>query len=86
MPEICRFYGIVVKMFWNDHEPPHFHVEYGGERAVIDIRTTAVIGGGLTGRALGMTVEWAVAHRDELLDLWEKARAGEALHRLEPLV
>ena len=64
MPEICRFYGIVIKMFWDDHEPPHFHVEYGGEAAVIEIRTMAVLHGSLPGRALGMAVEWAAARRE----------------------
>lgn len=85
MPEICRFYGIVIKMYWDDHEPPHFHAEYGENAAIIDIRTLAVIDGRLPARALGLTVEWAVARQGELLDLWNKARAFEPLRRLEPL-
>ena len=52
MPEICRFYGIVIKMFWNDHEPTHFHAEYGEHVALVDIGTLAVIDGALPGRAL----------------------------------
>ena len=85
MPEICRFYGIVVKMFFADHAPPHFHVEYAGQQAVIDIRTTAVIGGSIPSRALGLTVEWASLHRDELLELWKRAEALEPLGKLDPL-
>lgn len=85
MPEICRFYGIVIKMFWDDHDPPHFHAEYGNHVAVIEIRTLAVIDGRLPARALGLTVEWAVARQSELLDLWNRARAFEPLRRLEPL-
>jgi hypothetical protein len=51
LPEICRFYGIVIKLFWNDHEPPHFHAEYGDSAAIISMGTLAVIGGELPPRA-----------------------------------
>ena len=85
MPEICRFYGIVVKLFWNDHEPPHFHAEYGEQTAIIDIRTLATIDGRLPPRALGLTVEWAAQHQQDLLRLWAKARSLEPLEKLEPL-
>lgn len=57
MPEISRFFGIVIKMHYNDHLPPHFHVEYGEYKAVIDIRTLVAIGGDLPPRAFGMVVE-----------------------------
>jgi len=86
VPEICRFYGIVIKLFWNDHEPPHFHAEYGEHVALIDIRTLTVIDGRLPARALGLTVEWAVARQAELMALWVKARASEPLARLDPLL
>jgi len=85
LPEICRFYGIVIKMFWNDHDPPHFHAEYGQHIAILDIRTLAVIDGQLPARALGLTVEWASARQPDLLRLWSKARALEPMERLEPL-
>jgi hypothetical protein len=85
VPEICRFYGIVIKLFWNDHEPPHFHAEYGEHLALIDIRTLAVIDGRLPARALGLTIEWAAARQGELMALWAKARASEPLEKLEPL-
>lgn len=85
MPEIARFYGIVIKMFWADHAPPHFHAEYADAAAVIDISTFAVIGGSLPPRAMGLTVEWATIHQKELLDLWERAQSLQPLRRVDPL-
>jgi hypothetical protein len=85
LPEIARFYGIVIKMFWVDHDPPHIHAEYGDFRALIDISSLAVIGGALPPRALGLTVEWATMHKGELQDLWALARSSQPLHRLDPL-
>ena len=85
MPEICRFFGIVIKMFFDDHAPPHFHVEYDEYRAVIDIRSLATIGGHLPPRAAGMVVEWAARRAEELLELWETAAAKQPLRRLPPL-
>jgi hypothetical protein len=57
MPEISRFFGIVIKMFFDDHNPPHFHAEYGGDRALIDIRTLAVFSGRLAPRVIGLVIE-----------------------------
>ena len=85
MPEICRFYGIVIKMFWDDHDPPHFHAEYGEHVAIVDIQSLGLIDGGLPSRALGLTVEWASARREQLMALWIRARALEPLERLAPL-
>ena len=85
MPEICRFYGIVIKMFFDDHDPPHFHAQYSGHETLIDIRTLGVISGGLPARALGLVAEWASLHQDEILSLWEKAKTLEPLHEIDPL-
>lgn len=85
MPEICRFYGIVIKMFWSDHAPPHFHVEYGSHQAVIAIQTLALLYGALPSRALGLTIEWASAHQAELMELWRLAETNQPLPGLEPL-
>jgi hypothetical protein len=85
LPEICRFYGIVIKMFWDDHPPPHFHAEYGEHKAVVSIQTLALIHGSLPSRALGLTIEWAEPRRQQLVDLWRLAQANEPLHRLDPL-
>ncbi|MGB9775533.1 MAG: DUF4160 domain-containing protein [Anaerolineae bacterium] len=85
MPEISRFFGITIKMYFDDHPPPHFYAEYGEYRAVIDIDTLTVFGGYLPPRVLGMTVEWALEHRAELLDLWKRATPGWPLYKLPPL-
>ena len=85
MPEISRFFGIVIKMYFDDHQPPHFHAEYGEYRAVFDIHTFVAIGGYLPPRALGMVIEWASQHREGLLDLWQRASNQQPLHKLPPL-
>jgi hypothetical protein len=61
LPEISRFFGIIVAMFYSDHPPPHFHVRYGSRRAVVDIATLSVLQGSLPPRALGLVVEWAAS-------------------------
>lgn len=85
MPEICRFFGIVIKMFFDDHNPPHFHAEYAGDEVAIDIQNLAVISGKLQPRALGLVMEWAILHRADLLELWNKAREHHPLQKIEPL-
>lgn len=85
MPEISRFYGIVIKMFFDDHNPPHFHAQYSGHEVRIDINTLAVIAGRLPARALGLVTEWASLHQEELLQLWQKAKDLQPLHKIEPL-
>ncbi len=85
MPEISSFYGIVIRMYFNDHNPPHFHVIYGGEQAQIDIYTLSVIDGNLPPRALGLVVEWASQHQEELVDDWDRARSQQTLNRIAPL-
>jgi len=85
MPELSRFFGIVVRMFFNDHEPPHFHASYGDDEALIAIETLAVIRGRLPRRALALALEWAVFHRDDLRADWELARAGKPLVGIDPL-
>jgi hypothetical protein len=85
VPEISRFFGIVVRMFFNDHEPPHFHVSYGEFEALIDVNTLAVYRGELPRRALALTLEWAALHRDELLQDWQLAKAGQLPRPIAPL-
>jgi Domain of unknown function (DUF4160) len=69
MPEISGFLGIVIAMFYNDHEPPHFHACYGGRRATIEIENLTVLDGSLPPRVLGLVVEWAVLHQEELREI-----------------
>lgn len=85
MPEICRFFGIIIAMYYNDHAPPHFHARYGGQKAVIDIETLALIEGNLSPRALGLVAEWAARYRDELRADWELARNRAPLVPIAPL-
>ena len=85
MPEISRFFGISIKMFYGDHLPPHFHAWYGEYKGVIDIQALVMIGGHLPPRVLGMVIEWAMQHQEELLDLWERAANKQALYRVPPL-
>ena len=85
MPEISRFYGIVICIFYNDHAPPHFHVSYAGEKAVIDIETLSIIQGGLQARALGLVVEWASTHQAELFFAFDQAAQLQPPLKIEPL-
>jgi len=85
MPEISRFFGIIIRMFYNDHEPAHFHALYGEDEALIEVETLAVLRGTLPRRALALVLEWAALHRTELRQDWQRARAGEALAPIEPL-
>jgi hypothetical protein len=85
MPELCRFLGIVVRMFWDDHDPPPFHAYYSGEEALIDIQNLSVFAGRLSPRALGLVIEWATLHQRELLDDWRRARRQARLRKIEPL-
>ena len=85
MPEISRFYGIVIKMFFDDHNPPHFHALYGEHEVLIDINTLAVFAGHIPPRALGLVIEWAILHQDELINDWHRAQGHEPLIKIEPL-
>jgi hypothetical protein len=68
MPEISRFYGIIIRMYFNDHNPPHFHAEYQGEQAEYNIKTLEIIAGNISNRANALILEWASLHREELLN------------------
>ena len=85
MPELARFFGIVVRMYFNDHEPAHFHALYGEMEVLLEIETLQVLRGSLPRRALAMVIEWAVLHRNELRKDWERARAGVPMDAIDPL-
>ncbi len=85
MPCVSRFFGIVITMNFNDHNPPHFHAEYGEYEAVFRIEDLAVDGGGLTTRARRLVCEWASIHREELLENWNRARLSLPLIPIPPL-
>jgi len=85
VPEICRFFGIVVTMYYNDHSPEHFHAKYGASRVVIGLADLTVLRGALPPRALGLVMEWAVQHRGELMENWTLSRAKQPLKSIAPL-
>jgi hypothetical protein len=86
MPEISRFYGLVIYMYAQDHPPPHFHAAYGDEVAQIDIRTGEVLEGHLPRRALRLVQDWAELHRQELLENFARLQQEIARFRkIEPL-
>ena len=85
MPEICRFYGIVVTLNFNDHLPPHFHVWYGDYRATADIMSGEVLHGDLPVHAARLIREWVGVHRSELAENWEQVRQGRAPFSIAPL-
>jgi len=85
MPEISRFFGMVVAIYYRDHSPPHFHVKYGNFRASIAIESLSLLEGKLPRRALTLVVEWALEHRTELVDNWKRAATGRCLKKIRPL-
>jgi phosphomannomutase len=85
MPEISRFYGIIIAMFHDEHNPPHFHARYGSDRISIRINDLSIIVGSLPPRALGIVMEWASIHQEELLQNWDRAINYQPLEPVEPL-
>jgi hypothetical protein len=85
MPEISRFFGLVITMNYNDHAPPHFHVRYGSQKALVGIDSLTILQGRLSPRLLGLVVEWASLHREELMTDWRLARQQAELNRIDPL-
>jgi hypothetical protein len=81
MPIIARFYGIVIKLFFTDHNPPHFHAVYGEYNAVFDIQTLEMTEGDFPSRAKKLVVEWAEPHQAELKRMWD----SQDFHQLPPL-
>jgi phosphomannomutase len=83
MPEISRFYAILIAMFWAEHNPPLFHARYGEQKAAIEIDTLRVLYGSFPPRALGLVVEWASQHKEERMRNWEDARNKKPLRKIE---
>ena len=86
MPELSRFLGIVIYMYFNDHNPPHFHVEYGEYEASITINNLALMEGDLPSRILGYVVEWASLHKQELMENWNMVQTVGKYNKTKPLV
>lgn len=85
MPEISRFFRIVTRMYYDDHQPPHFHAAYGGEETVVDIRELEPFRGTWRPRVRRLVSEWARLHQAELLANWELLQEGEEPRPIDPL-
>jgi len=84
VPEICRFLGVVIGMFFNEHGVPHFHAVYGEHEVTVEVET-GTVHGEFPPRVLGLVLEWAELHKAELLEDWLLARQGRPLNRIAPL-
>ena len=82
MPVISVFFGISVRMYFADHAPPHFHVEYQGHEALVVIETGGLLGGWLPRRALALVSQWRLEHQSELEQNWARAQALQPLSRI----
>jgi hypothetical protein len=82
MPEISRFLGIIISMYFDEHDPPHLHVKYNEYRASMSLREMNVIAGSLPAKVRGLVEEWMEIHQKELLQMWE----AQKFHKIEPLV
>lgn len=85
MPEISRFFGIIIRMYFDDHPPPHFHAIYGGQEAQVGINPIAVLRGGLSRRAESMVIEWAALYQRGLMENWRRLRNDQPAQKIEPL-
>ena len=85
MPEVSRFYGVINRIFHNDHPPPHFHAVYGEFEALIEIETLQILRSELPRRALALVLEWAAVRREPLRQAWGLARRGRVLLSIAPL-
>lgn len=85
MPEISRFFGIVVAIYFNDYPPPHFHAKYGEHKAKVDVATGTILEGNLPRRARALLEEWRLLHKAELEAVWTKIRDREPYDKIAPL-
>jgi hypothetical protein len=85
VPEISRFFGIVIRMYFDDHAPPHFHACYAEVEALVGIEPIEVLHGNLPRRAVSMVIEWAALHQRELMANWRRLHSGEPPQKVAPL-
>lgn len=85
MPCISEFYGILIYIYWNDHQPPHFHAKYGEFEILVNINTLEIIEGRFPNRARGLVLEWASEHRPELMEDWNLCKAKQHPNKIAPL-
>jgi hypothetical protein len=85
MPELCRFFGIIIRMYYDDHPPPHFHAIYNNWEAQIGINPIIILNGELPRRAISMVLEWAALHQVELMDNWTRLQDSLPSQKIKPL-
>jgi hypothetical protein len=85
MPTVSMFYGIIIRMFFDEHAPPHFHAEYGEFKATVGIRELDVLTGFLPRRAQELVLDWAELHQNELLTDWDLCRQHQQPNPIAPL-
>jgi len=85
MPEISRFFGIIITMYFSDDQPPHFHVRYGEWKAQVTIETISILKGTLPPRVFGLVAEWTLAHQDELRENWTLVQNESLPNKIAPL-
>jgi hypothetical protein len=86
MPEISRFLGIVIQMFFDDHNPPHFHARYGEKKGTFDIQTLNMLEGDLPIKVRNLIIEWADLNKAALLENWNLTQNGKQPFKINPLV
>lgn len=85
MPVISKFFGIDIMMFYDDHNPPHFHAKYGEYKILVDINRARVIEGFFPSAQMKLVLAWAIIHKEELLEDWKLSQLMEELQKIEPL-
>ena len=85
MPTISDFFGIVIRMFFDEHAPPHFHAQYGEFKAIIDLQKLTLMKGKLPRRSLELVLDWAELHQTELLHNWALCEQKIQPYKIEPL-
>jgi len=85
VPEISRFFGIVIRMFIREHNPPHFHAFHGDDVAVFSIDTGLMIEGDFPQKKAALVTAWAILHKEELLKNWNSLAHGTKAHKIKPL-
>ena len=89
MPEICRFFGIIIAMFADDHNPPHFHIRYGDYQAIVTIekgKPGQTVKGEIPSSVLKQVFRWMELHKEELMMNWVRLQNGEEVHKINPLI
>jgi len=86
VPEISLFYGIRITMYWNEHNPPHFHAEYSDYKATVLIQDSIIDRGYIPNKQLKLVLAWCEIHKDELMQNWELSKLSKPMKTIKPLI